>query len=661
MDYKNIYKKWINSSYFDEETKNELLAIKDNDKEIKERFYKNLDFGTGGLRGIIGAGTNRINIYTIRRATLGVANYINDKEIKERFYKNLDFGTGGLRGIIGAGTNRINIYTIRRATLGVANYIINTMGEIGKEKGVVIAYDSRFMSKEFSYEAAKTLAAYGIKAYIFDELRPTPELSFAVRYLGCAMGIVITASHNPKEYNGYKVYGQDGGQVCIEMANDIIAEVNKIEDYSIIKTIDLEEAINNKMVTIIGKNVDDAFIDAVMANDIIAEVNKIEDYSIIKTIDLEEAINNKMVTIIGKNVDDAFIDAVKSQIINQDIINEYGKNLKVIFTPIHGSGNKSIRRVLDEAGFKNVEVVKEQEYPDPNFSTVEYPNPEEKSVFNIAIDMAKESNSDLIIGTDPDCDRVGVVVKNSEGEYIVLNGNQVGSLLVRYVIESLVEKNKLPKNPTIVKTIVTSELGAKIAKHYNVETINTLTGFKFIGEKINIFEKTNEKTFIMGYEESYGYLVGTHARDKDGVVSALLICEMAAFYKSKGLSLYEGMIDTYNKFGFYKEELKSITLKGIEGIEKIKEIMNYFRTSNIKSIGNIKIYKILDYKEGVDDLPKSDVLKFILEDDSWIAVRPSGTEPKIKFYFGTKSDDMNSVDLKLENLISEILSLVESI
>lgn len=567
MDYKNIYKKWINSSYFDEETKNELLAIKDNDKEIKERFYKNLDFGTGGLRGIIGAGTNRINIYTIRRATLGVA-----------------------------------------------NYIINTMGEIGKEKGIVIAYDSRFMSKEFSYEAAKTLAAYGIKAYIFDELRPTPELSFAVRHLGCAMGIVITASHNPKEYNGYKVYGPDGGQVCIDMANDIIAEVNKIEDYSIIKTIDLEEAINNKMVT-----------------------------------------------IIGKNVDDAFIDAVKSQIINQDIINEYGKNLKVIFTPIHGSGNKSIRRVLDEAGFKNVEVVKEQEYPDPNFSTVEYPNPEEKSVFNIAIDMAKESNSDLIIGTDPDCDRVGVVVKNSEGEYIVLNGNQVGSLLVRYVIESLVEKNKLPKNPTIVKTIVTSELGAKIAKHYNVETLNTLTGFKFIGEKINIFEKTNEKTFIMGYEESYGYLVGTHARDKDGVVSALLICEMAAFYKSKGLSLYEGMIDTYNKFGFYKEELKSITLKGIEGIEKIKEIMNYFRTSNIKSIGNIKIYKILDYKEGVDDLPKSDVLKFILEDDSWIAVRPSGTEPKIKFYFGTKSDDMNSVDLKLENLISEILSLVESI
>lgn len=567
MDYKDIYKKWISSSYFDEETKNELLSIKDNDKEIKERFYKNLEFGTGGLRGIIGAGTNRINIYTIRRATLGVA-----------------------------------------------NYIINTMGNFGKDKGVVIAYDSRFMSKEFSDEAAKTLAAYGIKAYIFDELRPTPELSFAVRHLGCAMGIVITASHNPKEYNGYKVYGPDGGQVCIDMANDIIDEVNKIEDYSTIKTIDLEEAINNKMIT-----------------------------------------------IIGKNVDDAFIDSVKSQIINQDIINEYGKTLKIIFTPIHGSGNKSIRRVLDETGFKNVDIVKEQEYPDPNFSTVEYPNPEEKSVFNIAINMAKESNADLIIGTDPDCDRVGVVVKNSEGEYIVLNGNQVGSLLVRYVIENLIEKNKLPKNPTIIKTIVTSELGAEIAKHYNVETLNTLTGFKFIGEKINKFEQTNEKTFIMGYEDSYGYLVGTHARDKDGVVSSLLICEMAAFYKSKGLSLYEGMIDTYNKFGFYKEDLKSITLKGIEGIEKIKEIMNYFRTSNIESIGNIKIDSILDYKEGIDDLPKSDVLKFILEDGSWIAVRPSGTEPKIKFYFGTKADDMNSADLKLKNLMTDIVRLVESI
>ena len=567
MDYKDIYRQWIEFPYLDEEIKNELLSIKDNDGEIKERFYKNLEFGTGGLRGIIGAGTNRINIYTIRRATLGVA-----------------------------------------------NYIIKTMGIEGKNKGVVIAYDSRFMSKEFSNEVAKTLAAYGIKSYIFDELRPTPELSFAVRYLKCAMGIVITASHNPKEYNGYKVYGSDGGQICIDVANSIINEINKIEDYTSIKTINLEEAINNKIIT-----------------------------------------------IVDKNIDDAFINAVKSQIINQDIIDKYGKDLKIIFTPIHGSGNKLVRRVLSEIGFENLDIVKEQEYPDSNFSTVKYPNPEERSVFNIAIDMAKESDADLIIGTDPDCDRVGVVVKNINGEYIVLNGNQVGSLLVRYIIESLVQKNKLPKNPVIIKTIVTSELGAKIAKHYDVETINTLTGFKFIGEKINQFEKNNEKNFIMGYEESYGYLVGTHSRDKDGVVASLLICEMAAFYKSKGLSLYESMIDTYNKFGFYKEDLKSITLKGIEGIEKIKNIMNYFRTSNIEQIGSIKIKNMLDYNNGLDDLPKSDVLKFILEDDSWIAIRPSGTEPKIKFYFGANSYNMDDVNLKLKNLITDITNLVESI
>lgn len=567
MDYRDIYRQWIEFPYLDEEIKNELLSIKDNDGEIKERFYKNLEFGTGGLRGIIGAGTNRINIYTIRRATLGVA-----------------------------------------------NYIIKTMGIEGKNKGVVIAYDSRFMSKEFSNEVAKTLAAYGIKSYIFDELRPTPELSFAVRYLKCAMGIVITASHNPKEYNGYKVYGSDGGQICIDVANSIINEINKIEDYTSIKTINLEEAINNKIIT-----------------------------------------------IVDKDIDDAFINAVKSQIINQDIIDKYGKDLKIIFTPIHGSGNKLVRRVLSETGFENLDIVKEQEYPDPNFSTVEYPNPEERSVFNIAIDMAKESDADLIIGTDPDCDRVGVVVKNINGEYIVLNGNQVGSLLVRYIIESLVQKNKLPINPIIIKTIVTSELGAKIAKHYDVETINTLTGFKFIGEKINQFEKNNEKNFIMGYEESYGYLVGTHSRDKDGVVASLLICEMAAFYKSKGLSLYESMIDTYNKFGFYKEDLKSITLKGIEGIEKIKNIMNYFRTSNIEQIGSIKIKNMLDYNNGLDDLPKSDVLKFILEDDSWIAIRPSGTEPKIKFYFGTNSYNMDDVNLKLKNLMTDITNLVESI
>lgn len=568
MDYKNNYEMWLNSPYFDEQTKNELLSIKDDEKEIQDRFYKNLEFGTGGLRGIIGAGTNRINIYTVRRATLGVL-----------------------------------------------NYIIKTQGEEGKQKGIVIAHDSRYMSREFCIEVAKTLSAYGVKAYIFEELKPTPELSFAVRYLKCAMGVVITASHNPKEYNGYKVYDSDGGQICIDMANDIIAEVNKIDDYSVIKSLDFEEALSKNLIT-----------------------------------------------ILDNEVDDEFIKAVKKQVLRQNIINEYGKKLKIIYTPIHGTGNKPVRRVLDECGFENVMVVKEQELPDSNFSTVKYPNPEEKSVFNIAIEMAKSNNTDLIIGTDPDCDRVGVVVKDSSGEYIVLNGNQVGSLLVRYIIESLVEENKLPKNnPTIIKTIVTSELGAKIAKAYNVDCLNTLTGFKFIGEKIKEFEESNDRSFIMGYEESYGYLIGTHARDKDGVVSSLMICEMAAYYSSKGMNLYEAMIDTYNKFGYYKEELKSVTLKGIDGIKKIKEMMLYFRSVKIDNVADVKVDKILDYKDGVDDLPKSDVLKFLLEDGSWIAIRPSGTEPKIKFYFGANSDNQEDVELKLKNLISYILNVVDSI
>ncbi|HGM1222075.1 TPA: phospho-sugar mutase [Clostridioides difficile] len=568
MDYKNNYEMWLNSPYFDEQTKNELLSIKDDEKEIQDRFYKNLEFGTGGLRGIIGAGTNRINIYTVRRATLGVL-----------------------------------------------NYIMKTQGEEGKQKGIVIAHDSRYMSREFCIEVAKTLSAYGVKAYIFEELKPTPELSFAVRYLKCAMGIVITASHNPKEYNGYKVYDSDGGQICIDMANDIIAEVNKIDDYSTIKSIDFEEALSKNLIT-----------------------------------------------ILDNEVDDEFIKAVKKQVLRQNIIDEYGKKLKIIYTPIHGTGNKPVRKVLNECSFENVMVVKEQELPDSNFSTVKYPNPEEKSVFNIAIEMAKNNGTDLIIGTDPDCDRVGIVVKDSSGEYVVLNGNQVGSLLVRYILESLVEENKLPKNnPTIIKTIVTSELGAKIAKAYNVDCLNTLTGFKFIGEKIKAFEESNDRSFIMGYEESYGYLIGTHARDKDGVVSSLMICEMAAYYSSKGMNLYEALIDTYNKFGYYKEDLKSVTLKGIDGIKKIKEMMLYFRSVKIDNVADVKVDKILDYKDGVDDLPKSDVLKFLLEDGSWIAIRPSGTEPKIKFYFGANSDNQEDVEFKLNNLISYILNVVDSI
>ena len=564
MNFKSIYYDWIKNEYFDKETKQELLDIKD-DKE----------------------------------------------EIKDRFYKNLEFGTGGLRGIIGAGTNRINIYTIRRATLGLANHIINTYGEEGKSKGVVIAYDSRYKSREFCEETAKTLVAYGIKVYIFDSLRPTPELSFAVRYLNCIAGIVITASHNPPEYNGYKVYWSDGGQICLDKANEIIDEINKIDDYSIIKTVD--------------------------------------------------NINNELITILDNEVDDEFIKAVKKQVINQDIINKVGKDIKIIFTPIHGSGNLIIRRVLNEVGFESVKVVKEQELPDPNFSTVKYPNPEEKEVFNIAIEMAKNDGADVIIGTDPDCDRVGVVVKDNNGEYIVLNGNQVGSLLVDYVISNNLDKIKTMKNPTIIKTIVTSELGSIIAKSYGVDSVDTLTGFKFIGEKIDEYEVSNEKTFIMGYEESYGYLIGTHARDKDGVVSALLISEMATYYYSKGMTLYDGLMKIYDKYGYYMEELKSITLKGYDGMKKIDTIMDYFRYYNLPSISYINIVNIIDYQKGINDLPKSNVLKFILEDESWIAIRPSGTEPKIKFYFGVKSNSLEKSNIKLKNIISCITNIIDSI
>ena len=558
--YQKTYQEWLNSSDFDEETKAELLKIQNNEKEIEDRFYKNLEFGTGGLRGVIGAGTNRINKYTVRRATLGLA-----------------------------------------------NYILKTYGEEGKSKGVVIAYDSRYKSEEFSTEAAKTLAACGIKAYIFDSLRPTPQLSFSVRYLNCVAGIVITASHNPPEYNGYKVYWTDGGQVCPDIAKEIITEVNKIEDYSTIPTTDA---------------------------------------------------NSDLIVTLGEEVDSAFCDAVKEQVIRPDIIDKVGKDIKIIFTPIHGTGNLPIRRVLDEVGFKNVSVVKEQEMPDSNFSTVEYPNPEEKAVFDIAIEMAKQNGADIIIGTDPDCDRVGVVVKDNSGEYIVLNGNQVGSLLVDYVMSNKVEEIKNMNKPMIVKTIVTSDLGSEIAKSYGVGSVDTLTGFKFIGEKIHQYEQDNSATFIMGYEESYGYLVGTHARDKDGVVSALLISEMAAYYYDKGMSLYEGLQEVYKKYGYYREELKSITLKGIDGMEQIKSIMNTFRTSNIEEIANIKVAELKDYSQSIDDLPKSDVLKFILEDESWIAVRPSGTEPKIKFYFGCSGIDQCQVDDKLEKIMKEIVEKV---
>lgn len=553
MKYKELYNEWTTNLYFDENTRNELISIKDNEDEIKERFYKNLEFGTAGLRGIIGAGTNRINDYTVARATFGLA-----------------------------------------------NYIINNVGDEGKERGVVIAHDSRYKSREFCLQTANTLAACGIKAYIFDGLRTTPELSFAVRSLNCIAGVVITASHNPPEYNGYKVYWEDGAQVMPDIAQKITEEVNKIEDYSKIPTIKENQ-----------KN---------------------------------------LITMLGNDQDTEFIEAVKKQFIGKDIVSKIGKKFKIVYTPLCGTGNVPIQRVLSEVGFENVLVVKEEEKPDPNFAGINYPNPEDKKALVRGIDLAKKEGADLVIATDPDCDRVGLAVKTKDGEYELLTGNQIGALLVNYVLSNLKNKNELPKNATIIKTIVTSEFGAKVAESYGVDCLNVLTGFKFIGDKIKAFEKTNEKTFIIGYEESYGYLIGTHARDKDGVVASMLISDMAAYYYDKGMSLYEGLTELYDKVGYFKEDMISLTLSGISGLEKIKEIMEYFRNNGLEQIGCLKVIETKDYNEGIDGLPKSNVLKFILEDGSWVAARPSGTEPKLKFYIGTCGESNKNVGNKCKGI-----------
>ncbi|MGX9757816.1 phospho-sugar mutase [Clostridioides difficile] len=553
MDYTKTYEEWVKSSYFDEDTKLELDKIKNDEKEIEDRFYKDLEFGTAGLRGVIEAGTNRINKYTVRRATFGLANYILENTTEEE-----------------------------------------------KNRGVVIAHDNRHKSREFCIESANTLAACGIKAYIFDSLRTTPELSFAVRNLNAIAGIVITASHNPPEYNGYKVYWEDGAQVMPDIANAITEKVNSIHDYSIIPTL--------------------------------SEANK------------------NLVVLLDETQDTEFIEAVKSQIIRKDLVKSVGKNFKIVYTPLCGTGNIPIRRALKEVGFENILVVPEEENPDPNFAGLDYPNPEEKKALNRGILLAKEKGADLVIATDPDCDRVGVAVRTTTGEYVLLTGNQIGGMLTHYIIEGLKENNKLKENPTMIKTIVTSEFGADIAKENNVDVLNVLTGFKFIGEKIKLFEENKDRNYVFGYEESYGYLVGTHARDKDGVVSSLLISEMAAFYYSKGMSLYEGLIELYKKYGFFKEQTISLTLKGIEGVEKIKEIISYFRENQIDCINNIKVVDKKDYKNGVDNLPKSDVLKYFLEDESWVAIRPSGTEPKLKFYIAVKGDSDVEADEKLKGL-----------
>ena len=564
MNYMDKYKEWSTNPYFDKETQEELNNIKSNEKEIEDRFYKDLEFGTAGLRGVIAAGTNRINKYTVRRATFGLANYIMKNTTEEE-----------------------------------------------KNRGVVIAHDNRHMSREFCIETANTLAACGIKAYIFDSLRTTPELSFAVRNLGTIAGIVITASHNPPEYNGYKVYWEDGAQVMPHIANAITDEINSITDYSTIPTLTEE--------------------------------------------------NKDLVIMLGEDDDTAFIEAVKTQVVRPELIKEVGKDFKIVFTPLCGTGNVAIRRALKEVGFENVLVVKEEEKPDPNFAGIEYPNPEEQKALTRGIELAKKEGADLVIATDPDCDRVGVAVKTTTGEYALLTGNQIGGMLTNYIIEGLKEKNALKEDSTLIKTIVTSEFGADIAKANNVEVLNVLTGFKFIGEKIKSFEETNKGTYVFGYEESYGYLVGTHARDKDGVVASLLISEMAAYYYSKGMSLYEGLVELYAKYGFFKEKTISITLKGIEGLAKIQHIMTYFRENDIETINGTKVIDKKDYKQGIDNLPKADVLKYFLEDGSWVAIRPSGTEPKLKFYIAVKGIDEAEANDKLSGINKNIDTILDKL
>ena len=564
MNYMEIYNQWLESDYFDAETKQELENIKGNEKEIEDRFYTDLEFGTAGLRGIIAAGTNRINIYTVRRATFGLANYIMKNTTEEE-----------------------------------------------KNRGVVIAHDNRNMSREFCLEAANTLAACGIKAYIFDSLRTTPELSFAVRKLHTIAGIVITASHNPPEYKGYKVYWEDGAQVMPEIAAAITDEVNSIKDYSTIPTIKENQ--------------------------------------------------KDLVVMLGEDQDTAFIEAVKTQVIKKDLVKKVGQDFKIVYTPLCGTGNVPVTRALSEVGFKNVLVVPEEQNPDPNFAGIEYPNPEEHKALTRGIALAKAEGADLVIATDPDCDRVGVAVKTTTGEYALLTGNQIGAMLTNYIIESSKEENKLDPKATLVKTIVTSEFGADIAKANNLDVINVLTGFKFIGQKIKSFEESGDKTYLFGYEESYGYLVGTHARDKDGVVASLLISEMAAYYYDKGMSLYEGLQELYKKYGYFKEKTISLTLKGIEGLAKIKEIITYFRENDIEEFNNTKVVDLKDYQKGIDGLPKSNVLKYFLEDGSWIAIRPSGTEPKLKFYVAVKGQDEVKCLEKIANIEADINKIIDQV
>lgn len=572
MEYLEKYEEWCNGEIFDNETKEELLGIKENESEIKDRFYKDLEFGTAGLRGIIGAGTNRMNKYTVTKATQGLANYILKQE--------------------------------------------------GQDKGVAIAFDSRRMSPEFSEQAALCLNANGIKTYIFESLRPTPELSFTVRKLGCIAGIVITASHNPPEYNGYKVYWEDGAQIVSPKDKEIITEVNNVTDY--------------KEIKIIAK---------------------------------EEAIEKGLYNVIGEDIDNAYINELKKLVLNKDIISKVQKDLKIVYTPLHGTGNLPVKRILKELGFENVYVVPEQELPDGDFPTVNYPNPEDAKAFELALKLAKNIDADIVLATDPDADRLGVYAKDSKtGEYKSFTGNMSGLLIAEYELSQKKEKGILPDNGALIKTIVSSNMADAIAKEYDICLIEVLTGFKYIGEQIKLFEQNHNFEYLFGFEESYGCLIGTHARDKDGVVAVMALCEAAAYYKSKGITLWDQMINIYEKYGYYKEGLVSITMKGIEGAEKIKSMLEDFRKNPLKEISDYKVEAMRDYntgkifnymdgKEYNTNLPKSNVLYYDLEDSAWCCVRPSGTEPKIKFYVGVKGNTEEEADNKLQELKEEINKL----
>lgn len=548
----------------------------------------------------------------------------NEKTVEDAFYKNLEFGTGGMRGELGPGTNRLNIYMVRKATEGLACYIEEN-GEDAKKRGVVVAYDSRHKSPEFALEVAKVLGQHGIKTYIFNELRPTPELSFAVRYLHAFAGIVITASHNPPEYNGYKVYGEDGGQLPPAAADTIISYVNAVENELMIPVLEEKELLQNNLLTYIGEEVDAAYIE---------QLNTIQ--------------------------------------LNREIVERVGKDLKIVFTPLHGTANKPVRDGLKAFGFTNVTIVKEQELPDANFSTVTSPNPEEHAAFELAIQYGKAIDADILMGTDPDADRLGVAVKNEKGEYVVLTGNQMGALLLHYLLEQKKQQGILSENGVVIKTIVTSEIGRTIASSYGLPTIDTLTGFKFIGEKINEFEQTGEYSFQFGYEESYGYLIGDFVRDKDAVQSAVFAAEVAAYYKAQGKSLYEGLLEIFETYGFYKESLQSLTLKGKDGAEQIAIILTAFRTNPPKEIAGVRVEIVEDYQSSekinmlnrsveLIQLPKSNVLKYYLEDGSWFTIRPSGTEPKAKFYFGVKKDSLKESEEALTLLEENVMEGVNNL